>query len=327
MKRFLLPLFLLLLVPACRKPQPEPLPTEILLDPGFPPDTRSADPDETRISDYNIFIYNCFGILEEKRFYSSRTLKTQDGKVLYTTRLLQDVPYSVFACANIGYELPALSLEELKAYRYHMAYPDEFSTGIPMAGRLEGFTTGGEPRITLPLERTMARIDLSVDRNALEADVTFTVTDVLVGGCPSSVILFGDSKAEKAGDIFTNGYRKSGNAVRALNTDVSLGQSGTVSLYLLENLQGDLLDGVLTDQGKVFSDGRYAEVCSYIEIKADYLSDRWQTAPGEHLVYRFYLGGSLDNFDVARNHRYRVTVRPEGSGLNEDSWRVTTGRD
>ena len=317
-------LAVLLLAPSCERPAAEPSRTEILLDPGIPA-TRSADPDEHLISDYNILIYNCFGILEEKRFYSSRTLKTQNGKVVHTTQLLRDVPYWIYACANLGYELPRLSLEEVKSYRYHMAYPDEFSKGMPMSGRLENFSTGGQSQVTLPLERAMARIDLSIDRTALNADVSFTVTEVSVGGCPSSVVLFGESKAETAADVFTKGYGKENSQVRALNTDITLGQSGTVSVYLLENRQGDLLDGVTDDRGKIFSDGRYAEVCSYIEIKADYHSDRWHSAPGEHLVYRFYLGGSLNNFDVTRNCRYRVTVRPEGTGLNEDSWRVDKG--
>ena len=93
-------------------------------------------------------------------------------------------------------------------------------------------------------------------------------------------------------------------------------------MYLLENAQGDLLENVTTDSGKVFTDGRYQEVCSYIELKAEYHSPSVHSRAGEYLIYRFYLGENRNNFDVFRNVRYRITVRPEGDGLQEDSWRV-----
>ena len=98
--------------------------------------------------------------------------------------------------------------------------------------------------------------------------------------------------------------------------------SDVVSVYLLENRQGDLLEGITDEREKILSDSRYSEVCSFIELKADYHSPRWHTRAGEHLVYRFYLGESPGNFDVRRNTLYRIWVRPQGDGLQEDSWRV-----
>ena len=63
-------------------------------------------------------------------------------------------------------------------------------------------------------------------------------------------------------------------------------------------------------------------MCSYIEIRADYVSDTYYTLPGDELIYRFYLGDGPVNFDVRRNTHYHITVTPENSGLNENSWRV-----
>ena len=297
-------LSILLLLSACTPSRQAGIPVEITLSPSFP-ETRSQDPDETLISDLNLFIFNCFGVLEEKRYFSARTLSLENGAVRHRTVLLQDVPYSIYACANIGYELPTLDEAGLSAYRYHLAYPDEFTQGIPMAAACRLVRVGATGELSIPLQRVMARIDLSMDRSALNADVTLTVKRVRIGGCPSSVRLFNPGKAESASDIFTTGYEKSGYQVDALNRDETLGKSGTVPLYLLENGQG-----------------RYAEVCSYLEIQADYHSDTWHTAPGASLTYRFYLGESLNNFDVRRNCRYRISVRPEGSGLEESSWRV-----
>lgn len=312
-------MLLLLLLTACTLSQREELALVIL-----PPErlsTRSENPDETRISDCNILIYNCFGQLEEQSYIPWREMPA-DGDVTFHSTLLGAAPYTILAAANLGYQLHPASLEEALSYRHYLPYPDAFSQGMPMAVRLDGVRPSGGRPVTLRLERLMARIDLSIDRTALDADVSFQVQSVRVGGCPRSVCLFTGSKAETADDVFPDGYWKDGISADSLNRDAELGRSLPLSLYLLENRQGDLLENVETDSGKVFAEGRYREVCSYLELRARYRSDSWYSRPGGQLVYRFYLGERRNNFDVQRNTRYRVTVRPEGDGLSEDSWRV-----
>ena len=311
-----------LLLAACqRETHPQAIPARIILDPGIPL-TRATDPDEQLISDYNLLIFNAFGVLEEKVYIPRRKMVFSGGKLVHETTLLLDVPYSIYAVANLGYELPCRTLEEVRSYRYHLAYPDEYSRGIPMAGKLEEEAIGHSGTLTLPLERLMARVNLSIDRSALDADVSFKVEEVVVGGCPSSALLFGRSRVDGLPQTFTTGFTKAGYQADALNRDVSPGLSGTVGLYLLENCQGDLLENVLTPQGRVFTEGRYRDICSYIEIRASYHSPRWTSLAGNHLIYRFYLGENLNNFDVRRNTLYSITVKPQGDGLSEDSWRV-----
>ena len=310
-----------ILLTSCTRTEVPRLITSIYLNPATPL-TRSVTPDEERITDYNILVFNSFGILEEKHFVSSRQLTMENGRIVHRTRLLQDIPYTILTATNLGYEIPCRTLEEALSYRYHLAYADEFTPGMPMAALLRDVAVGTDGRLDIPLERLMAKIELSVDRRALDSDVQFTVREVSIGGCPSSVRLFGESKVESAGHIFRDGYRRTWSQVGELNRDQTLGISGTVSLYLLENLQGDLLEHVTTDSGKVFTDSRYQEVCSYIEIKAEYHSPSIHSRAGEYLIYRFYLGENRNNFDVRRNTHYRITVRPEGDGLREDSWRV-----
>ena len=277
--------------------------TVLILDPDDRDRTRSTLPDETLVSDINLLIYNAEGVLEEQRFLRGdrREIKTA---------LLTEAPYDIFVCANIGYALPALGRQETEGYRYHMAYPDEYSRGMPMCGRLDGYVSHGEPEVRIPLVRTMARVDLRIDRTRLDRDVTFQVISVTVGNCPSSVRLFGDSRAESATQLFASGFVLDGRQVQALNKDQSPGVSDTVNLYLLENLQGD---------------DAYTPVCSYIEIRGTYHSNTWHTGPGETLAYRFYLGEGPDNYDVFRNTACQVTVHLEGTGLNEDGWRIDKG--
>ena len=324
MKALQLSLFSLFFVlVACTRTETPPVPVCIALVPPGEPPTRAKDPDEDLITDYNLFIFNAFGLLEEKVYASSRQVQSENGVVLHHTRLMQHVPYTILAAANLGYELPCRTLAEAKAYRYHLAYPDEFTPGMPMAAVLDQVSVGEDGQFSLPLKRLMARIDLQIDRTALDQNVDFTVRSVKIGGCPSSIQLFNaSSKAESREHIFNEGFTKKWQEVDALNREISVGMSGVTRFYLLENRQGDLLEHVATEQGKVFENNRYQEVCSYIEIKADYHSPQWTSKRDGYLIYRFYLGENLNNFDVERNVCYRITVRPEGDGLREDSWRV-----
>ena len=287
--------------------------------------TRSGLPDETLVSDINLLIYNSEGLLEERRFLSGRQLTVTDGAVRLKTGLLKGVPYDIFAAANIGYALPALSRKDIESYRYHLAYPDEYSRGMPMSAHLDGYVNEGETEVLLPLVRTMARIDVNIDRTKLDSDVTFQVTSVHIGNGPSSVRLFGDSRAESATQVFAGGFSLEGKLVQALNIDQTTGVSGSVSLYLPENLQGDLLT-TKDERGKVFTEGQYDKVCSYLEIRGSYHSNSWHTRAGEPLVYRFYLGDGPGNFDIFRNTACKVTVHLEGTGLGEDGWRVDKSR-
>ncbi len=285
---------------------------------------RSTPPDEWLVSDINLLIYNEEGLLEERRYYPARSFSATGGAVRLRTSLLTEAAYDIFIAANIGYALPALGREEVEAYRYHMAYPDEYSRGMPMCARLDGFVSHGEPSVTVPLIRAMARIDLRLDRSKLDSDVSFQVTAVTIGNGPSSVCLFGDSRAESASQVFAGGYTLNDRQVQPLNTDQTIGVSKPVSLYLLENLQGDLLD-TEDEREKTFSEGRYPQVCSYLEIKGSYHSNAWHTRPGETVSYRFYLGDGPGNFDIYRNTACEVTVCLEGDGLSEEGWRVDKG--
>lgn len=314
-------LFALILLLACSRQIPTPRAFQVRVVPPLP-NTRAAAADEDRISDCNILIYNCFGILEEQRYFPWREME-ESGLVSFETRLLKNAPLTILAAANLGYKLSApLHLSKAETLRHHLTYPDEYSQGLPMVARLDGCLPDQKEPVTLQLERLMARIDLQIDRSALDADVSFRVRSVLLGGCPSSALLFTPSRAETGIDVFTEGFRCDGPQADVLNRDESLGLSQPLSLYQLENCQGDLLEGVESDADKVFIEGRYREVCSYLEIRAEYLSESWATQPGKYLIYRCYLGESLANFDVRRNACYPITVRPQGDGLGGDGWRV-----
>lgn len=254
--------------------------------------TKSADPDPVLITDFNILIYNCFGILEESVYVPERGI---GAGAKFETTLLSGGDYTVLAAANLGYPLGAPGFDEAMQMEHYLAYPDEYSHGMPMAAVKRNVPAGGT--VDVRLERLMAAIDIGLDKSGLDPDVQMTPAEVRIGKCPSSARLFSPGRAEH---YFSGGFVRSGKELDNLN------RGGTVRLYMLENLSGE-------------------DPCSYIEIKTAYHGASGHSKPGEYLVYRFFLGGD-GAFDVARNTLYSIVVRPVGDGLScEDGWRVDRG--
>lgn len=286
-------------------------------------ESRSADPQENLVTDMNIFIFNDRGEMEADLYMESGQMQCSGDTYTVRTSLLDGGTYSIYAFANAGYNLDYDSENAVKEMKYYLTYPDEFRTGIPMSGKTEKVRISGNVPVRIQLERTMSKISLGIDRSRLSDDVVFHINSVSIGGCPKSVRPFTSSSAESEYDTFIKGFSKSGMQVSALNEDYGNGKSGEVSVYMFENMQGNLLEGISSDSGKVLPPSHpKADVCSYIEIRADYASDSHYTLPGDELIYRFYLGEDRENFDVCRNTHYHFTVTPENDGLGEDSWRV-----
>jgi len=295
MKQLVVIIFVLLL--SCTRDVLREEVTLQLVSPEF--STRAQNPDESLITDFNIYIFNQFGVLEKKLYISSRELS--GGDPACTVRLIKDTPYIILAAANMGYELKFGSLEEALAYRFHMAYPDEFSQGMPMSAYLPEAVAGEDALIEIPLVRLMARVNLCIDRRGLAEDVSMRISSVQVCGSACSALLFAPSRIEYWSELFTEGYTKSGNEIYWLNHDTVEGVSGEVPFYLLENRPGGVVQ-------------------SYLEVRADYHSSVCHTKPGEPLIYRFYLTEDPEH-DARRGVCYQITLRPEGSGIEEpDGW-------
>ena len=95
MKTYLLYLFFILFVlVGCTRAELSTISVSFSLLPESNSPTRANDPDEDRIADYNLFIFNAYGLLEEKVYVSSRQLETENGVVTHHTRLMQNVPYT-----------------------------------------------------------------------------------------------------------------------------------------------------------------------------------------------------------------------------------------
>lgn len=276
--------------------------------------TRSIDPEEDLITDISLMIFDEKGDLED-------CFHLSDGRYECTSRLVKNNHYTFCACANFGYQVYADHIDELEEIIYYMSYPDEYREGIPMAARKE-VTVGEEDEIHICLERLMAKISLRMDRSRLSEDVKMNVRSVVIGNCPKSVSPFAVSRSRDEDDSFPVGFHRNELETADLNYSTGNGLSRSVSLYMLENMQGSFSSHINHDHEKILDkEDPRAGICSYIEMELDYLSDKLRSGE-KGLIYRFYLGEDRNSLDVERNCHYQITVTPEDDGLSEDSWRV-----
>ena len=275
---------------------------------------KAMDPDENMISDVSIMIFDERGEAEECLWLPNGETSTEIPLVLGKT-------YSFRACANFGYRTFADHISELDETVFYMAYPDEYSKGMPMYACADGIRIGDDASVSLKMKRLMAKISLRMDRRKLSDGVEMNVVGVRIGNCPKSVKVFGTNAVSNHDQCFGIGFSRNDAQTAVLNTLTKDDLSGTVSLYMLENMQGDMPESPASDSEKVFDEQDHRrDVCSYIEMDIEYLSyEKYSESP---LVYRFYLGDSRTNLDVERNCHYRITVCPEDDGLNGDGWRV-----
>lgn len=276
--------------------------------------SKAYDPDEERISDISLMIFDESGAAEECIWMTG-------GSRECTARLILNKEYTFCACANFGRQIYADHIDELDEIRFHLAYPDEYLEGIPMYAH-ETIRVTGDDDIEIVLKRLMAKISLRMDRSMLSDNVIMNVRSVKIGNCPRSAKVFGASRAVSEDDCFPVGFTRGILETTPLNDNIGEGLSREIFLYMLENMQGKMDRHIYSDMDKVFDEGDpMEEICSFIELDIEYMSEE-KYSGSKGLIYRFYLGEDRNSLDVERNCHYHITVVPEDDGLSEDSWRV-----
>ena len=274
--------------------------------------TRAYDPDEQLVKDISLLIFDEEGNLEHSSYLTDIDMNDSGHKLIVP--LLMNRKYSFYACANFGYAIRADTVSEIKSLKWHMAYPDEYREGMAMAGQIENLPiTETAPVIRIPLKRIMAKISLQIDRSRLDENVRMYVTSVKVGNCPKYSNVFIPGKIEDSDGCFYMGFSRNESECSVLNRNITGGISGSVSLYILENMQGQASHSGISEEKD--------KTASYLEISLDYESPVCHTT-SKPLIYRIYLGKDSTNLDVERNCHYHITVIPENDGLGADGWRI-----
>ena len=281
---------------------------------------RSILPEEDKVTDVNILIFDSNGVLE-KQIYST------GGDTSYQVSLLKGEEYTFTALANFGVKADVKNMDELDEVFFHLVYPDEYKEGLPMYVVPTKLRITSESHIMLDLVRLMSKISIRIDRSHLSEDVSMTVTSVRIGNCPKRMSVFKANRSSSGDDNFNLGFELNETECAVLNDRFNNGISDAVDVFMLENMHGTFSqDGISSDQEKVFSDtDPRSRTCSYIEMDLDYLSPTWISSQGP-LKYRFYLGDGRNNLDIERNCHYTITVCPKDEGINGDGWRVDKSR-
>jgi len=267
--------------------------TFVMIDTGIPM-TKSDLPNENIISDLNLFIMNSAGTLEEKLYLLKNEIIENNGSYSCPVRLVAGEVYSIYAMANLGYQPDLMTAKDIESFRYYLSRPDDYKIGLPMSGSIKDVTVG-QDELRIKMRRAMSKVTVNLDKSGLDDEITFKVTNVKVGNCPKVVALFEESGAGSEDEVFASGFAR---------------PSLPDNFFLCENRQP-----------------AGSALCSYIEIEAEYNSSAYYTKQGNHLVYRFYIGGEATP-DVERNCHYTITVKPKGDGLggvDVSDWRIDKG--
>ena len=265
--------------------------------------SKATAADESLLKDVNIYVVNSRGAVVFYHYIEEPSNVKAD--------IFSGQTFTVYAVANAGRRLMAASEAEIMQLEMDLDMIGGYV--LPMSGKYGPAVLSDGGSIVVPLTRSVAKVELNGDMSGLNDDVSIKVKQVRLRNVPVKGSFFGQDRIEELSGA------KDGEPL--MFGDADAGFPDGICFYMPENMQGTLLPGNTSQKDKVWPQGSlYAGICTYVEIVADYESDKKE---GE-IVYRFYLGADVySNYDVQRNTRYIVTVSFKGDGgIDENSWRV-----
>lgn len=187
---------------------------------------------------------------------------------------------------------------------------DSSETGIPMSGRMDGVVLQSESdALSVRVRRLFAKYNIHFDTSGYDRE-GFTVksTYLMASKSNTEVPFFWD------GGYSQTDYSKLATVDRSTEADLeALDEGGQVTLYFLENCQGDKQGA--SSWSTVYSDlGPDAvKLCSYMEVGVNV--SRSSDGTDASFVHRIYLGKTdmTTNFDVERNlfKTLKLFLRPD----------------
>jgi len=287
------------LVPVAEEPKETEKEVQIGVDITIDGGTRgSVGAGESDIRNITVFQFRMDGALYRDYYFEGQSPAVNVSGKVHTE-------YRFCAVMNMGDRRGSLSdISGISDFKYSINSMGALDgeRGLPMASPVQEVDFGdGAPHISMLFTRLVTCLDFRLRTDAVSAGA-FTLKSVMVRQSSSSVRPFGQpSKALSVSGVFD------GDRADASDIEI-LGQGGTVRLYCLENCQGDILQGNTDPRAKLPSAiGDLAQVCTYLEVKADYLKNDGTMSSAN--IYRMYLGkDNCSNFDLVRNTVNKVTL-------------------
>ena len=267
----------------------------------------------SRLTDLNVFMYHQGKLLREHSGYF------EDVSALMLSFPVGKDGFNIYMFGNVGRcEAPARE-EEICSLRHVVGEYEEFRTkGVPVAGTFVDYRRG--MLADFPLKRLVGQFDIRMRQSSDEA--CYQIKDIRVMNCALDVYPF--SNGQKA-SMFSRSYQYGQKCLGDMLTgeDVTrLNEGHTVSLYFVENLQGELLPDNMDSKSKIPSSlpAGVAECCTYVEITADVTT---QIARYTDARYRFYPGeNETTDFTIRRNTLYEIVLDFTQNMVHNQEWMI-----
>lgn len=267
----------------------------------------SIAPSEDSVNDLNLYAF-CDGKLISQEYF-------EQGSQL-ELKLLYGHSYNLYALANMGQiEAPIDEEDFTQSCRYEIAEHCDIGQVLPMSWSSDGFIVDSwADRVTIDLERLVAKVVFSIDKTALKG---LEINAVRL--CQSAAVVW-PFKYMDGSHVVGSDEVLDGDYASAEDLDI-LNDGGQVSFYVLENCHGDLLPGNDDPWAKVPDNiAEQSTLCTYLEVDCTFREGYFYSGD---VTYRMYLGtDGLSNFDVRRNSLLNVLLYLTDDALREVSWRV-----
>ena len=266
-----------------------------------------------RLTDLNIFMYHNGRLLEDYCGYFDDM-----ASVMLSFPIGKD-GFNIYMFGNVGRCDAPSDENDISNVRYVVGEYSSFRVnGVPVAGAFIDFRRGSLAEF--PLKRLVGQFDIRMHQSADQAE--YRIKDVRVMNCALDVYPF--SNNEKA-RLFSRScqYDEKCSGDMLTEEDIErLNQGQSVSLYFIENLQGELLPGNTDRKAKIPSSlsTEVAECCTYVEITADVTT---QIAKYTDARYRFYPGeNETTDFSIRRNTLYEIVLDFTQNMVYNQEWRI-----
>ena len=269
------------------------------------PDTRAASPldvaQESLIAGIWVGQYTVSdGTLLYDKYFSSLTGKTVNIKLKQDRNGAES---HVWFVANVG-DLGKIGTEtELKE---HLLSYASTATGLPesnlcgMVGMWKGVVQeGGMKDIEVKLTRLLAKISFTYSIGG--EGFTFTPTVVALNSVPQKIGI-DVPEGQQEGMTYTN-YE-----------GIAQKEGATMYWYLPENMAGTTGSGDTVDSEKKKT-GKGVSNATYIELTGTAVQDK---VTYNNVVFRFYPGSGMNNYDIERNCHYKMEVKLVGIDISDE---------
>ncbi|MBQ0043454.1 MAG: DUF4906 domain-containing protein [Bacteroidales bacterium] len=261
------------------------------------------------INNFKIAAYRG-GRLDVSRYLSS-------GSRSASLEMVRNAEYAVYAIANAGDVTFPYKESDLSTFNIALSKISDLNTGIPMCWSDDSYKPKENDAVSLFFDRLVSELSFRLDPGAMDG---LEVVSVRLMQGASYVIPFASGGSRVEGSM-VSGRPIVMDGDYASKLDILALNSGKpITLFTLENRQGNLLPSNRDPMRKIPDNLSHPERCTYLEVLCRFTDESVMEGT---VTYRLYPGeDDCSNFDLVRNHIYDLTLMLTPGGLREVSWRV-----